>query len=135
MLDTLEKWECSTRWVKHFTQGQCHALALEMHWRTGYDLWAVMTDTYEDVEIDGGFGHVLVRCPSGVFYDINGRSETEEELRWTWDEMTFPHLYQIDEDWLASWDAPIFEEAEVWAKRLIDHFQLDKAGIFYRMKS
>lgn len=134
MLDTLEKWECPIRWVKHFTQGQCHALALEMHWRTGYDLWAVMTDTYEDVEIDGGFGHVLVRSPDGTFYDITGRL-SEDDLRSAWAERSFPHLYPIDEDWLAVWDAPIFEEAEVWAKRLIEHFSLDKSGIFYRMKS
>lgn len=50
-----------------FTTGQCHALALELHRRTGWELYGYFG--YRDKDTPG---HVVVRHPEGYIIDITG---------------------------------------------------------------
>lgn len=56
--------------VRVFTSGQCHALALEIHKRTGWELYGAFTE--EELETGDTPGHTLVKAPDGEFIDIEG---------------------------------------------------------------
>jgi hypothetical protein len=58
-----------------FTTGQCHALALEIHERTGWELCGFF-GYYED---DDSPGHVGVCTPEGYVVDVQGIGA---EVRW-----------------------------------------------------
>lgn len=53
-----------------FTRGQCHALALELHRATGWELYGAYSEHQK--EYGGTPGHVVVRHPDGHFVDIEG---------------------------------------------------------------
>ena len=63
--------EISDDEIDFFTSGMCHALAGELHRRTGWPMVAVVNQ-------DGAWTHMGVRHPDGSFFDIEGRQRDED---------------------------------------------------------
>lgn len=89
--------------VRAFMTAQCHALALEIHDRTGWPLVG-LTDEFGEV------GHVMIRTPSGRLLDITGAWDADDLL----DENT--SLFYDVED-LAADEVRGFGSADEWAPR------------------
>lgn len=64
--------------LDYFTEGYCHELALELHRRTGWELWACVYpgDPRYDIKADGC--HALVRLPGGWFLDVEGARDPQQ---------------------------------------------------------
>lgn len=66
------------RAVRAFTRGQCHALALALHEKKGWDLYGLFSKyNFENFPIDIEDGlitpsHVIVRSDKGEYIDIMG---------------------------------------------------------------
>jgi hypothetical protein len=66
-----------------FTTGQCHALALEVHRITGWELWGLWEYYNLQDHEEGGLetpGHVIVKTFEGEYVDVQGIGA---EKRWS----------------------------------------------------
>lgn len=86
--------------VEVYTQGECYALALELHRLTGWPIVGVVNGTFElcdEEEADGGIrltfgmGHFAVRTPEQLLLDVTGaRLPVHMLLHWQAGELVTP---------------------------------------------
>ncbi|GLY55197.1 hypothetical protein [Lentzea sp. NBRC 102530] len=77
---------CSTV-AEVFEYGQCHALALALHARTGWPIVGLHSSKLGDTS------HYLVRRPDGLLVDVRG-TRTEQEVLEQWD-AGYPGFYTV----------------------------------------
>jgi len=116
--------DCSDPVIKRWGHGQCHALTLALHRRTG---WPILTLHDSGVTIDTSyleeFGSVLhsgVVHPDGDFIDIRGKHDPEAMERIA--------AYYVDED-RSRW-ACVAQPREVDLLECMDRHDLIDAAIF-----
>jgi hypothetical protein len=109
--------------IQYFTEGQCNALAFQLHKLTGWTL-ALLSD--EPVGSEDYMGHVFVIDSYGYAIDIEGRRPLQELLdRWDYCPLLyrFFNLQEFELE-MALWDNKIHytrdREAKWWAKYIVD---------------
>jgi hypothetical protein len=78
---------------EHYLRGECLALALALHARTGWEIVSIEDGDPEDPEVC----HVLVRLPDGRTLDADGLHEDYEvtpglPASWTCTTASFPEI-------------------------------------------
>jgi hypothetical protein len=114
-----------------FTEGQCHALAIATHDRTGWGIEllieAAPTSRWRKRErygIEDRWVHAVNRCPDGKLLDIHGR-QSEDELLERWGGSDRVTLRPVDRETLlelhrhGSGVAPDLEGAGPFAETLL----------------
>lgn len=109
--------------ISYFVNGQCHALAYELHKITGWTL-ALISD--QPVGSPDYMGHIFNIDSDGMAIDIKGRREIEE-LKDEWHFCKHLHRFWDLKEFeyeMLEWDMrPRFDkdkEAKKWAKIIID---------------
>lgn len=109
-------------WVEHFTQGQCHALAMSIHFLTGWPIM-VLCDGDEDDYYNEAFGnccHAIVIHPSGLALDITGLRPLDcVVLEWA-DAWGLEHRFEVNYEGFDGWEEADFSLSDPFARALID---------------
>ena len=107
--------DITARWV--FTHGQCHSLALALHYATGWDIVGA-----NDYDIDSSTpNHVAVIDPQGRVFDITGRYRDADEWRHAYAARYVTH--HTAEDLEGAFDDdyrdPQADDAEPWVEPVL----------------
>lgn len=112
--------------IAYFTEGQCHALAYELHKLTEWTI-ALLSD--EPVGSPDYMGHVFIIDSDGMAIDIKGK-RTLEEIKDEWIFCDKIHRFFTVKDFeyeMLDWDMPTrFDKdksAKMWAKYIVDLLQ------------
>ena len=91
-----------------FTYGYCHALALVLNERTGWDIVGLYNPR------DGYADHFLVRRPDGVLVDVMGERSAEDVLK-AWGEVFYSvREYASEVLWAESERGDMEDPRDVW---------------------
>lgn len=109
--------------IKYFTQGQCNALAWEIHKLTGWEI-GLLSD--EKVGQPDYAGHLFVIDPSGLIIDIRGRMHLAN-FKEFWPMLPYVHVFDSPESFeleMMLWENDIHytadPEARLWASYIVD---------------
>lgn len=109
--------------IEYFTQGQCNALAWEVHKLTGYSL-GLYTD--EPVGQPDYGGHAFVYTSDGLILDIRG-IQTFDEFKEDWPWLSYVHRFMTAADYeleMVLWENRIHytrdRRAKRWARLIVD---------------
>jgi hypothetical protein len=107
--------------VRAFTQGQCHALALALHERTGWPIRQLENDEGEPF-------HLYVETPDGRALDITGAHD-RDEFRQAWcaafDEPSTPEMaHKLPATGV--WRAPDMGAARAFVAPLLELYERDE---------
>lgn len=109
--------------VKYFTQGQCHALAWEVHKLTKWDL-AIISDGL--VGSPDYAGHAFIINKAGMAVDIRG-VQTVEDFRKDWPTLEYFYRFRSPKEYkkeMELWEGAIaFNKdayAKQWAKYIVE---------------
>ena len=110
--------------IRYFTQGQCNALAWEIHKLTGWQL-GVLSDAPID-EDPNYLGHLFIVDPHAMIVDIRGRVHLDT-FKSFWPSLTFIHLFESAsayEQEMMLWENDIHytrdADAKYWAGYIVD---------------
>lgn len=103
---------------RFFTQGQCHALALAIHERTGWDV-AILS--YDENDPVAAGDHVVCIDPRNRGVDIDGFQDLLElESNWDMDIVKVdPEILEIELDGFNGWDEMDMETARAWVDTVL----------------
>lgn len=106
-----------------YTRGYCFELANELARITGWERWTITTPC-------GGYGHVVVRTPTGDFLDIEGLHD-DWTLRSRWEDLHCMDMIlapvPADDD-LSDWSPWFYRNpyhTPTIAQRLLDTYNLN----------
>lgn len=109
--------------IEYFTEGQCHALAYELHKLRG---WSLVMVSDQPAGSPDYLGHIFVVDSDAMAIDIKGR-RTLEELQEEWHFAKYTHRFFSLKDFeyeMQEWDCnPSFDrdpKAKVWARKISD---------------
>lgn len=109
-----------------FTAGECHALALSIHYRTTWPMYFI-SDTpeeeYKDPLEPAGSGHVVVLMPNGLWLDIGGPS-TLEHLRQSWSDYHYPHMFECAPHDFEGRNEPDVGVADLFAEAILAYVKV-----------
>lgn len=109
--------------IAYFTEGQCPALAYEVHMLTG---WTIAMVSDQPVGSPDYLAHVFIINSEGMAIDIKGL-RTLEDIKDEWSFCTYVHRFWDLKEFayeMLEWDLrPRFDQdlkAKLWAVKIVD---------------
>lgn len=109
--------------IRYFTQGQCNALAWEIHKLTGWQLGLLSDEPAGNPDYAG---HLFVLDNNGLAIDIRGRMHMKD-FKEFWPMLPYVHIFESSEAFeleMMLWENDIHytadEDAREWAFHIVD---------------
>lgn len=116
-------------WVEHFTMGQCHSLALSIHYMTKWPI-VILCDQTEQWYYDdkGCCCHAIISHPSGLVLDITGLRPFEDVWQEWRDEWDLNYWFTALPEAFDVWETPLMDVSDPVAERIIAHTNRNPEG-------
>lgn len=125
-------WNPKPATVEAFTEGDCWALAIEIHRLTGYPI--IFSSSYSRPRDVFGWDHVAVVLPDNRILDVNGVTDSEDWcLRWNTNESIETTNPKEIADLTSDQSRRFLQaNARATARRLTNHFNIPTTGRRHR---